>query len=162
MSTQIDLFEYPESRQEFHNFISPDLDNYDFIVVAFSGGKDSQAALLYLLEEGVDPSRIELWHHCVDGKDNDSSLMDWPVTEDYCRKFARAFGLPIYFSWKVGGFLGEMLRQDEFTKPVCLRPYDSICDSLVEVAMNPEFVEPIFIKNWSMPSGAFGDSAGPV
>ncbi|MFC1337422.1 MAG: phosphoadenosine phosphosulfate reductase family protein [gamma proteobacterium symbiont of Clathrolucina costata] len=97
---------------------SPDLGSYDYIVVAFSGGKDSQAALLYLLEEGVNPSRIELWHHCVDGIANNSPLMDWPVTEDYCRKFAQAFGLSIHFSWKVGGFLGEMLRENDFTKPV--------------------------------------------
>jgi len=343
LNTQISLFEYPESSQQSHDFISPDLDSYDCIVVAFSGGKDSQAALLHLLEEGADPSRIELWHHCVDGKDSDSPLMDWPVTEDYCRKFAQSLELPIYFSWKVGGFLGEMLRQDELTKPVCFetpdgilkkggtggkrstrrkfpqtsaslttrwcsaylkidvaskaitnqerfsdrktlivtgeraqeskaranykrfephrvdrrngrskrhvdhfrpvhqwseedvwaiierhsinphpayrlgwgrlscmtcifgskdqwasvrkvapdrfviiadyeaefsctihrkhtvnelanqgRPYDSICDSLVEVAMSSEYLEPIFIKNWSMPSGAFGDNAGPV
>lgn len=114
---QIPLFEYHDCG-DVSVLESPDLHSYDYIVVAFSGGKDSQAALLYLLEEGVDPSRIELWHHCVDGKGNEFPLMDWPVTEDYCRKFAEAFSLPIYFSWKDGAFLMEMLRQDDYTKPV--------------------------------------------
>lgn len=93
-----------------------ELDGYDVIIIAFSGGKDSVACVLHLLEMGVDPSRIELWHHDVDGREG-SDLMDWPVTRDYCRKFAEAFGMAIYFSWKVGGFEGEMLRKDSLTKP---------------------------------------------
>lgn len=38
---------------------------YDAILVAFSGGKDSLACLLHLLDLGVDRSKIELWHHDV-------------------------------------------------------------------------------------------------
>ena len=45
-----------------------DLAVYDRILVAFSGGKDSLAALLHLLELGVDPARIELHHHDVDAE----------------------------------------------------------------------------------------------
>lgn len=93
------------------------LNDYDVIIVAFSGGKDSVACVLHLLEMGIDPSRIELWHHDVDGREG-SDLMDWPVTRDYCRKFADAFGMKIYFSWKVGGFEGEMLRKESLTQPV--------------------------------------------
>jgi 3'-phosphoadenosine 5'-phosphosulfate sulfotransferase (PAPS reductase)/FAD synthetase len=94
----------------------PDLPSYDHIIVAFSGGKDSLACLLHLLELGVPRERIELWHHDVDGREG-SSLMDWPCTRDYCRAIAQAFELPIYFSWKQGGFEREMLRSDAPTAP---------------------------------------------
>ena len=46
---------------------SPDLQSYDHILVAFSGGKDSLACLLHLLDLGVPRTRIELWHHRIDG-----------------------------------------------------------------------------------------------
>jgi len=82
---------------------------YAVILVAFSGGKDSVACVLHLLELGVPAERIELWHHEVDGREG-STLMDWPCTPDYCRRFAEALGLRIYFSWRVGGFEGELLR----------------------------------------------------
>lgn len=93
-----------------------DLDTYDYIIVAFSGGKDSQAAFLHLLDLGVPKEKIELWHHIIDGKEG-STLMDWKCTEDYCRKFAEAFEVPIYFSWKEGGFEREMLRSNQQTAP---------------------------------------------
>lgn len=92
--------------------------NYDYYIVAFSGGKDSTACVLHLIDIGVDIEKIELWHHLVDGREG-STLMDWPVTEDYCRKFAKAFNLPIYFSWKKHGFEGEMLRYNSPTNPSC-------------------------------------------
>lgn len=86
---------------------------YDKYIVAFSGGKDSTACFLQLLRLGVPVEKIELWHHLVDGRE--ASFMDWEVTEDYCRKFAHAFGVPIYFSWKDGGFEREMLRENTAT-----------------------------------------------
>ena len=79
--------------------------NYDKYIIAFSGGKDSTACFLHLLESGVPVEKIELWHHLIDGRSG--SFMDWNVTEDYCRKFAAAFGVTIYFSWKEGGFKKE-------------------------------------------------------
>jgi 3'-phosphoadenosine 5'-phosphosulfate sulfotransferase (PAPS reductase)/FAD synthetase len=85
-------------------------------VIAFSGGRDSTAAVLAVLDVGVPRERIELWHHEVDGREG-GTLMDWPVTRDYCRRFAAAFALPIHFSWKVGGFEREMLRTDALTAP---------------------------------------------
>jgi len=94
----------------------PDLASYDVIVVAFSGGKDSLACLLHLLELGVPRSRIELWHYDVDGREG-SRLFDWPCTRAYCRAIAKAFGVPIFFGWKVGGIEGEMLRDNAPTKP---------------------------------------------
>jgi 3'-phosphoadenosine 5'-phosphosulfate sulfotransferase (PAPS reductase)/FAD synthetase len=93
-----------------------DLNSYDKIIVAFSGGKDSVAAFLHLLELGIAKDKIELWHHDVDGNEG-SDLMDWPCTRDYCKKFAEAFDVPIYFSWKVGGFEGEMMRENSLTQP---------------------------------------------
>ena len=86
-----------------------DILSYDKYIVAFSGGKDSTACFLYLLEQGVPLSKIELHHHDIDGREG-SNLMDWPVTRAYCQAFADHFGVPIYYSWKVGGFEGEMNR----------------------------------------------------
>lgn len=93
--------------------------SYDKYIVAFSGGKDSTACFLHLLENGVPREKIELWHHLIDGDAmRDPTFMDWEVTEDYCRQFAKAFGVPIYFSWKHGGFKREMLRQNTPTAPI--------------------------------------------
>jgi len=97
------------------------LAEYDFIIVAFSGGKDSTAAFLYLLDKGVAPERIELWHHAVDGHGSEggsSTLMDWPSTPAYCKAFAKAFHVPLFFSWRLGGFEREMLRNDTATAPI--------------------------------------------
>lgn len=91
-----------------------DLHSYDVYIVYCSGGKDSIAIALYLMDNGVDRSKIELWHHEIDGREG-SSLMDWKCTADYCREFAKAFGLKIYFSWREGGFEREMLRENQWT-----------------------------------------------
>ncbi len=93
-----------------------DLDSYDHIIVAFSGGKDSFGCLLNLLDLEVPLHKIELWHHDVDGREG-STLMDWPCTEDYCRQAAAAFSIPIYYSWKAGGFEREMDRNQAPTAP---------------------------------------------
>lgn len=95
---------------------SVDLDDYDNIVHCMSGGKDSIVSLLHLIDSGADMSKIELWHHDVDGREG-STLMDWPFMADYNRKLAAAFGLPIYFSWLDGGFEGEMLKENSYSRP---------------------------------------------
>lgn len=92
-----------------------DFNFYDKFIVCFSGGKDSIALALYLLDNGVSPNKIELWHHDIDGKGE--TFMDWEITPDYCKKFAEAFGMEIYFSWKEGGFKREMLRYNSLTAP---------------------------------------------
>ena len=99
----LDVFRTPE--------IVPDLSTYDRLVIAFSGGKDSIACFLHLLESGVQREKIELWHHDVDGREG-NHFMDWPCTPAYCRAFAAAFGVQIYFSWREGGFEREMLRNN--------------------------------------------------
>lgn len=94
------------------------LEQYDKVIVGYSGGKDCTAGVLQLLDRGVDPERIELWHQHVDGEPGSRGLMDWPCTESYCRAFAKAFGLTLRFQWKDGGFEREMLRKDAPTSGV--------------------------------------------
>jgi len=101
---------------EINYDVAPDLAIYDKFVVAFSGGKDSLACVLHLLERGVPTEKIELWHHEIDGREG-STLMDWPSTPAYCRKVAGALGIAYYSSWKEGGFEREMLRDNKPTAP---------------------------------------------
>lgn len=79
--------------------------------VAFSGGKDSIAMVLHLLELGVQKSQIELWHHDIDG--HTEKLFDWEVTPEYCKAFADAMGLTILFSYREGGIVKRLLRNNE-------------------------------------------------
>lgn len=96
-----------------------DINVYDRFVIFFSGGKDSLASLLSLLDAGIPPDRIELWHHCVDGDpQKHRHFMDWPVTPAYCRAVADALGVPLFLSWRDGGFEREMLRENQRTAPV--------------------------------------------
>lgn len=106
------------------------LEEFDKIIVAFSGGKDSTACFLNLLDRGVPKEKIELWHHLVDGPDielfSSDVKMDWKVTEDYCRKFAKAFDVPIYYSWRQGGFHREMYRHNMATGKIIFETPDGI------------------------------------
>lgn len=106
----------PSAPGVFFSAPTVDLDMYDHIVLCMSGGKDSIASLLALFDLGVDRSKIELWHHDVDGREG-SSLMDWTFMADYNRKLASTFSLPIYFSWLEGGFEGEMNKENGFGRP---------------------------------------------
>lgn len=92
-----------------------DIGSYDHYLVMFSGGKDSTALVLSLLKCGIPKEKIELWHHDIDGGDR---MMDWEVTNGYCRAFAQAFGIRIYYSWKEGGFKMEMNRNRNLTAPI--------------------------------------------
>lgn len=56
------------------------LEEYNLIVVLISGGKDSVACYLKLLELGVPKERIEFWHHDIDGG-HPSRRMDWKCTQ---------------------------------------------------------------------------------
>ncbi|MDJ0275970.1 phosphoadenosine phosphosulfate reductase family protein [Sphingomonas sp. 2R-10] len=94
----------------------PDLGAYRRFVVAFSGGKDSLAALLHLLSLGVPPHAIELHHHDVDG--HGPTFMDWPCTLSYVRAIADHFEIALYCSWRDGGFARELARADAPTAPI--------------------------------------------
>lgn len=80
-------------------------------IVAFSGGKDSIAMVLHLLESGVPKYKIHLHHHDVDG--NAKNLWDWACTKSYCEAFAKTFGLKLYFSYREGGIDREIMRKNE-------------------------------------------------
>ena len=93
-----------------------DLSIYDRMVICMSGGKDSIASILHLKELGVDMDKVELWHHDIDGREG-STLMDWYFMASYNQSLASALGLPLYFSWLEGGFEGEMLKQNAYSRP---------------------------------------------
>jgi 3'-phosphoadenosine 5'-phosphosulfate sulfotransferase (PAPS reductase)/FAD synthetase len=95
------------------------LSDYDVCLVSFSGGKDSLALVLDLLERGVQRDRIQLWHQCVDGEAGvDQPFADWPCTESYVRAVGKALGIRVLFQSRLGGFLNEMLKQDARTRAV--------------------------------------------
>ena len=83
---------------------------YQKVIVAFSGGKDSLACVLHLLEQGTPKEKIELWHHDVDGFGE--TFMDWECTREYCRAVADHLSIPIFFSHLHGGFIGAMTKKD--------------------------------------------------
>jgi 3'-phosphoadenosine 5'-phosphosulfate sulfotransferase (PAPS reductase)/FAD synthetase len=99
-----------------------DLSEYDLIVVALSGGKDSVACLLEVIrrcdELGVPRSRIEAWHQCVDGAPGSESVWDWPVTDAYCAALCRVLGVTFRRQWRDGGLTAELAREYERTRPV--------------------------------------------
>ena len=110
----------------------PDVRAFDKILVQFSGGKDSVACLLYVIDlccqAGLDPSaRIEAWHQCVDGDPRPIRdqvgpdgeripvpkryLFDWPCTEDYVVKVCAALSIPLLFQWRDGGIMGGVFQK---------------------------------------------------
>ncbi len=108
-------------------FEAPDIDlsMHDVIIVCMSGGKDSIACLLRLIDMGADMSRVELWHHLVDGAEG-STLMDWACMEDYNRQLAGTFGLPLYHSWLMHGMEGEMLKENGYSHPHRIETPDGV------------------------------------
>lgn len=98
--------------EHFKNIYLPQLlplEEYDLIVVLFSGGKDSMACYLKLLELGVPKEKIELWHHDIDGG-HPTRRMDWKCTQNYVNSFAKKEGVPIRISYRINGFFGELYR----------------------------------------------------
>lgn len=102
-------------RSETGNLIVAGI-QFDKVLVAFSGGKDSLACILHLLEIGINPSTIELHHHEID--EPGEVFMDWPCTPAYCRAVAKHLNLPCLFSRRKGGFKREMEREGHPTAPV--------------------------------------------
>lgn len=109
--TNLSVFELKDKPEP----VDVDFASYDNIVVFFSGGKDSIAAALELLDQGIPASKIELHHHRIDGAPGSEHFMDWPVTSSYCELFAKAFGFHYKESWREGGFKAEMLRENALT-----------------------------------------------
>jgi 3'-phosphoadenosine 5'-phosphosulfate sulfotransferase (PAPS reductase)/FAD synthetase len=85
------------------------LEEYDKIIILFSGGKDSTACYFKLIEMGVPKEKIELWHHDIDGG-HPTRRMDWPCTVNYVKAFAEATETQLRLSWRQNGFWGEVYR----------------------------------------------------
>lgn len=85
------------------------LEEYDLIVVLISGGKDSVACYLKLIELGVPKEKIEFWHHDIDGG-HPTRRMDWKCTQNYVKSLADAEGVKLRVSYRVNGFFGELYR----------------------------------------------------
>lgn len=98
--------------------------SFDSVLIMMSGGKDSIACLLQVLELGIPKERIEIWHHDIDGEGGD--FMDWPVTKAYVTALAKAFDLPVFFSWREGGFEREMNRHNALTAPTWFETPDGL------------------------------------
>lgn len=85
------------------------LEEYDLVVILFSGGKDSMACYYKLMELGVPKEKIELWHHDIDGG-HPLRRMDWRCTANYVKAFSEAEDVPLRVSYRVNGFFGELYR----------------------------------------------------
>jgi 3'-phosphoadenosine 5'-phosphosulfate sulfotransferase (PAPS reductase)/FAD synthetase len=106
----------------------PDVRQFDKIIVHFSGGKDSVAALLYMIEIvracGRDPSRvIECWHASVDGSPfakGRRHVFDWPITEEYCISLCNHLKIPLLFLWREQGIASGMFaKKGQTNTPIC-------------------------------------------
>lgn len=129
-TNQIPLFDVTNAPDPRDVHGQCDIHSYDHYVVAFSGGRDSVACVLDLLEKGVPRRKIELMHHLVDGEPGtDGRAFDWPVTQSYIERFAEAFDIPLFFSWKNGGILREMKRDNALTAPMSFETPDGLLTS---------------------------------
>jgi DNA sulfur modification protein DndC len=54
----------------------------------------------------------------IQGRMSREPLMDWPCTPAFVRATGDALGIPVVFSWREGGFVREMLRDNAPTAPV--------------------------------------------
>lgn len=95
------------------------LNEYDIVILNLSGGADSMGCLFWLKKEGLDFSKLEIWHQAVDGRGEDyTEFWDWPVTEAYCEAVAANFGVPILYQWRQGGLYGELMRENRRARDV--------------------------------------------
>ena len=108
------------------NMIQP-FSYYDKIILSFSGGKDSIACFLYLLECGVPLEKIELWHQYIDGYGlQEIPFFDWRSTHGYVEAFANHFGVKLEKQWRDGGFYREMMRNNQRTGDVYFTRNDQV------------------------------------
>lgn len=96
-----------------------DLDKYYRIIVSFSGGKDSLALVLYLLDQGVPPEKMELWHQEVEGSLNyRKPLFDWPSTHGYVQAIAKHLGIDLWFQFRAYGIRGELFKTNRMSQDI--------------------------------------------
>lgn len=112
-ATQMTLFE-----EELAPSFKPDFSNFDVVACQVSGGRDSVAMVLHILEMGCPPEKLLLMHQLVDGKEEEYTF-DWSCMTRYVQLFAQRFNLRLEFQWRRGGILREVLKQNELSQPVC-------------------------------------------
>lgn len=105
----------PQPREDTSTLLP--FDEYNHVIVNFSGGKDSVACALWAIEN-FGRERVELQHQCVDGRPGSPHVFDWVCTEGYCSALAEHLRVPIYFSWREGGIIREMQRENSKTAGV--------------------------------------------
>lgn len=148
------------------------LEEYDLIVVLISGGKDSVACYLKLLELGVPKERIEFWHHDIDGG-HPSRRIGW----NRCSCMMCIFSTPRLFAGvkelfpddyaalrhdeEVLGFtLDNKKNLDEFIGDtqscVCWKDKAAI-HSILTGEFN---TDDIYTNDWNYPVGAFHGADG--
>jgi 3'-phosphoadenosine 5'-phosphosulfate sulfotransferase (PAPS reductase)/FAD synthetase len=87
------------------------------VIIAFSGGKDSVALVLHaLFTLNIPKEQIELWHHEVDGFGD--KVFDWQCTPSYCQAFADKFDLPLLFSYRKNGIIGEVQKNNSTSENI--------------------------------------------
>jgi 3'-phosphoadenosine 5'-phosphosulfate sulfotransferase (PAPS reductase)/FAD synthetase len=119
--------EVEQARYSEKGQLLSDLLAYDRIICSSSGGKDSLASILYLLEIGVPKDKIFIWHQAIDGNpETDPPFMDWPITDSYVRAVGEALGIKTEFQWRKGGFYTEMMRQKARTADVQYQYNDQV------------------------------------
>ena len=104
-----------------------DLSEIDHVIIGYSGGKDSQACTSWALKH-FPKHKIELWHHDVDGAKGENAFgvyFDWEVTRRYCEATAKAYGLPLQFSWREGGLGAEMFKENKRTNDILFQDPES-------------------------------------
>ncbi|MFB8378198.1 hypothetical protein [Paenibacillus taichungensis] len=95
------------------------LNDYDVVILNLSAGADSMGCLFELKKQGLDFSKLELWHQCVDGRGEQyHEFWDWPCTESYIESVGQYFGVPVYYQWRDRGIYGEMMRDNQLAGDV--------------------------------------------
>lgn len=107
----------PASPHVHHECPDLDLSSYTKVIICMSGGKDSIASMLRIIEAGYPVAQMELWHHLVDGSPSEPVFADWSFMHDYCKQLSAAFNITLYSSWLEQGFKGEMLKNNSTPKP---------------------------------------------
>lgn len=103
------------------------LNGYDHVILNLSAGADSMGCLFHLMQAGLDLSKLEIWHQCVDGHgDTYREFWDWPCTESYIESVGEYFKIPVYYQWRGYGLHGELLRENRMSHDVYYQEGESV------------------------------------
>ena len=108
----------PSEPHKYFNAEDHDLSQYDFHVVTLSTGKDSLAVLADILMKGVEPSKIILLHHLVDGAHEEDVFFDWDYVSSYYKEIAKRLGLRYAYAYLDGGIREEITKTDQISNNI--------------------------------------------